>query len=206
MDIPVFDQQSGESSERLELNDDVFAARYNAALVHQVVTAYFAASRAGTRAHRSRAEVSGGNAKPWRQKGTGRARAGSSRSPLWRGGGKTFASRPTSYAQKVNRKMYRGAMRSILSELLRLERLKVVKELSVEAPKTRQFVERMRTLGVDDVLVVTQSDDQNLYLAGRNLPGVALQASVEVSPVSLLAFENVLFTPEALKDLEARVA
>ena len=170
----------------VDLADRTFAADYNEPLVHQVVTAYMAGGRRGTKARKSRAEVRGGGAKPWRQKGLGRARAGSIRSPIWRGGGATFAARPRSFEQKVNRKMYRGAMRSILSELIRRERLLVVEDFVLEKPKTRDMAARLSALGLTDVLIVTAQQDDTLTLAARNLRNVAVQQSAEVSPVSLL--------------------
>lgn len=186
------------------LADGTFAVEYNEALVHQVVSAYMAGSRRGTKARKSRAEVRGGGAKPWRQKGLGRARAGSIRSPIWRGGGAAFATKPRSFEQKVNRKMYRGAMRSILSELIRRERLLVVEEFTLERPKTKEMVARLAQLGLDDVLIVTAASDETLGRASRNLCGVAVQNSAEVSPVSLLSFDKVVMTMEAAKRIEER--
>jgi len=165
-----------------------------------------AAARSGTRAQKTRAEVRGGGAKPWRQKGMGRARAGSIRSPIWRSGGVTFAAKPTSYVQKVNRKMYRGALRSIVSELVRQGRLMVVEDFTLESHRTRELVGRVNSLGVDDVLVVTESEDENLMLASRNLYHVATLPVAQVGPVDLLAFERVLVTVPALRRLEERLA
>ena len=190
----------------VELADRTFAVDYNEPLVHQVVTAYMAGSRRGTKARKSRAEVRGGGAKPWRQKGLGRARAGSIRSPIWRGGGATFAAKPRSFAQKVNRKMYRGAMRSILSELVRRERLLVVEDFVLERPKTKDMVARLSTLGLTDVLIVTAQQDDTLTLAARNLRDVSVQRSAEVSPVSLLTFDKVVMTVAAAKRIEERFA
>ena len=190
----------------VELADRTFAVDYNEPLVHQVVTAYMAGGRRGTKARKSRAEVRGGGAKPWRQKGLGRARAGSIRSPIWRGGGATFAAKPRSFAQKVNRKMYRGAMRSILSELVRRERLLVVEDFALDRPKTKDMVARLSALGLTDVLIVTAEQDDVLALASRNLYRVAVQRSAEVSPVSLLAFDKVLMTVPAVKRIEERLA
>ena len=189
----------------VDISDAAFGASFNEALVHQVVTAYLAGARAGTRAHKSRAQVRGGGAKPWRQKGTGRARAGSIRSPIWRGGGVTFAARPRDYSQKVNRKMYRSAMRCILSELLRRESLILVEEFDLAAPKTRDLVVRLRELGLEDVLIVVAESDVNLELATRNLHWAAVLESSGVNPVSLLAFRKVLMTVAACRQLEARV-
>ena len=157
------------SSKSVEVSDAIFGKDFNETLVHQVVTAYMAGGRSGTRAQKTRGQVRGGGAKPWRQKGTGRARAGTIRSPLWRTGGKTFAATPQDHSQKVNRKMYRSAIRSILSELLRQERLLVVDKFDVDAPKTKDVVERLGKLGLANVLIVTDALDENLYLSTRNL-------------------------------------
>ena len=204
MQVDLVSDAGGAGS--VDLADRAFAADYNEALVHQVVTAYMAGGRRGTKARKSRAEVRGGGAKPWRQKGLGRARAGSIRSPIWRGGGATFAARPRSFAQKVNRKMYRGAMRSILSELVRRERLLVVEDFALDRPKTKDMVARLSALGLTDVLIVTAEQDDVLALASRNLYRVAVQRSAEVSPVSLLAFDKVLMTVPAVKRIEERLA
>ncbi|MEO5343180.1 MAG: 50S ribosomal protein L4 [Gammaproteobacteria bacterium SHHR-1] len=190
----------------LQVAEAVFAADYNEALIHQVVNAYLAGSRAGTRAQKTRAQVSGGGAKPWRQKGTGRARAGTSRSPIWRSGGVTFAARPQNWAQKVNRKMYRAALRSILSELLRQERLQVVESFQVDAPKTKVLAQRLHDMGLKDVLIIDQEPDENLYLSSRNLYHVGVCAVDEIDPVSLVGFGKVLMTSAALKSLEERLA
>ena len=196
-------QQAGGT---VQVADAVFGARFNEALVHQVVTSYLAGARSGTRAQKTRAEVSGGNSKPWKQKGSGRARVGSSRNPIWRGGGVTFAAKPTDYSQKVNKKMYRGAMRAILSELARLDRLQVVDSFGVDAAKTKELAQKLNALGLQDVLVVTDSVDDRLALAARNLPHVAVVAARSVDPVSLIGFENVLVTVPALRALEERLA
>ena len=195
---------TGASS--VQVSDAVFGVEYKPGLVHQVVTAYLAASRAGTKAQKSRADVSGGGSKPWRQKGTGRARAGSSRSPIWRSGGVTFAARPRDYSQKVNRKMYRGAVRSILSELVRTERLIVAPELAVAEPKTKLLVALLASYQVQDVLILTDGLDENLYLAARNLPKVDVMSAQEVDPVSMIAFATVLATEAAVKKLEERLS
>jgi len=196
---------SGAEATSLSVSDRVFAAEYKPGLVHQVVTAYLAGGRAGTRAQKNRSAVSGGGAKPWRQKGTGRARAGTSRSPLWRGGGVTFAARPQRYDQKVNRKMYRGAVRGILSELVRMERLRVVPSFALEAPKTKELATRLAQMGVKDVLILTDELDEKLILASRNLPGVDVMTAQEVDPVSLIAFEQVVVTEGAVRKLEERL-
>ncbi|MGB5833618.1 MAG: 50S ribosomal protein L4 [Thiohalocapsa sp.] len=190
----------------LDVSDSVFGADYNEALVHQVVVAYMAGARAGTKAHKNRSAVNGGGAKPFRQKGTGRARAGTSRSPIWRGGGKTFAAQPRSYAQKVNRKMYRGAVRSILSELARTERLSVVLEINLSAPRTKELTATLNEFGVRDVLLLVDAFDDKLFLAARNLPHVDVMAAAEVDPVSMIAFEHVIATEAAVRRLEERLA
>ena len=190
----------------VDLADRTFAVDYNEALVHQVVSAYMAGGRRGTKSRKSRAEVRGGGAKPWRQKGIGRARAGSIRSPIWRGGGATFAAKPRSFEQKVNRKMYRGAMRSILSELIRRERLLVVQDFAFEKPKTKDLVARLTALGLADALIITAEKDDTLALASRNLHRVAVQHCAEVSPVSLLSFDKVVMTVIAAKRIEERFA
>jgi large subunit ribosomal protein L4 len=165
-----------------------------------------AGGRAGTKAQKTRSEVSGGGAKPFRQKGTGRARAGTIRSPLWRGGGVTFAARPRSYEQKVNRKMYRGAMRAIVSELVRQERLVAVSGFSLAAPKTKELHARLQSMQLEGALIVTEQFDRNLMLAARNLPNVGVLTAGEVDPVSLIRFDKVLVTEAALKQLEERLA
>lgn len=190
------------SKNTVELSDENFARDFNEPLVHQVVTAYLAAARAGTKAQKSRSEVSGGGAKPWRQKGTGRARAGTIRSPLWRSGGTTFAAKPRDYSQKVNKKMYRGAMRSILSELVRQERLMIVDKFDMEVPKTKQLAEKLKAMGVDNVLIVADSVSDNLFLSARNLRSVDVCEAKRVDPVSLVGFEKVLMTVPAVKALE----
>lgn len=186
----------------VQASDAVFGSEYNEALVHQVVMAYMAAARSGTRGQKTRAEVSGGGQKPWRQKGTGRARAGTSRGPLWRGGGVTFAATPRDYSQKVNKKMYRGAMRAILSELARLNRLVVVEDFAVPAPKTKQLAEKLKGLNVNDVLIVTEEVDENLFLSARNMHNVGVCDVAAVDPVSLVGFENVVMTVGAVRRFE----
>lgn len=198
--------QNADGAASVDLADEAFSVDYNEALVHQVVTAYMAGTRRGTKSQKSRAEVRGGGTKPWRQKGLGRARAGSIRSPIWRGGGATFAAKPRSYAQKVNRKMYRGAMRAILSELVRRERLVVVDEFALPRPRTRDMVARLSALGLADVLIVTEDRDDTLDLASRNLHRVAVQRCAEVNPVSLLAFDKVLMTVAAARRLGEQLA
>ncbi len=190
----------------LTVSEATFGREFNEALVHQVVVAYAAGARQGTRAQKTRSEVSGGGAKPWRQKGTGRARAGTIRSPLWRTGGVTFAAKPQDHSQKVNKKMYRGAMKSILSELVRQERLIVVDNFSVEAPKTKELVAKLKELELNDVLIVTGEVDENLFLAARNLYKVDARDVAGIDPVSLIAFNKVLMTADAVKQVEEMLA
>ena len=192
-------QGSGAS---IEVSDVAFGCEFNESLVHQAVVAYMAAGRAGTKAQKTRSDVRGGGIKPWRQKGSGRARAGTIRSPLWRGGGKSFAARPRDFSQKVNRKMYRGAMRSIFSELARQDRLVVVDSFVVDAPKTRVMVERLRDLRAEKAYIVTDNADINLYLAARNLPSVDVAEVAGLDPVSLVRHEKVVITVPALKQVE----
>lgn len=206
MELNLTTATGKSSSKSIDVSEGVFANEFNEPLVHQVVTAYLAGARAGTHAQKARSQVSGGGRKPWRQKGTGRARAGTIRSPLWRGGGKIFAAQPQDYSQKVNRKMYRGAMRSILSELVRQDRLLVCDNFKVDAPKTKALVEKLGKLGLESVLIVTEDVDENLYLAARNLHKVEVLDAVGVDPVSLIRFDKVLMTAEAAKKIEERVA
>lgn len=186
----------------LEVSEATFGREFNEALVHQVVVAYAAGARQGTKAQKTRSEVAGGGKKPWRQKGTGRARAGTIRSPIWRSGGATFAAKPQNHTQKVNKKMYRGAIKSILSELIRQERLVVVEKFGVEAPKTKQLAAKLKEMDMNDVLIVTKEVDENLFLASRNLHKVDVRDVQGIDPVSLIAFEKVLMTADAVKQLE----
>ncbi|ARP37107.1 MULTISPECIES: 50S ribosomal protein L4 [Vibrio] len=195
-----------KGADALTVSETTFGRDFNEALVHQVVVAYAAGARQGTRAQKTRSEVSGGGAKPWRQKGTGRARAGTIRSPIWRTGGVTFAAKPQDHSQKVNKKMYRGAMKSILSELIRQERLIVVDNFSVEAPKTKELVAKLKELELNDVLIVTGEVDENLFLAARNLYKVDARDVAGVDPVSLIAFDKVLMTADAVKQVEEMLA
>ena len=204
MDLAIRNDAGGASS--VQVSDAVFGAELKTGLIHQVVTAYLAGARSGTKAQKNRSDVSGGGLKPWRQKGTGRARAGTSRGPLWRHGGVTFAARPRDYTQKVNRKMYRGAVCSILSELARAERLLVVNEFEVAGPKTKDLLGLLKGIGVSDCLIITDGLEENLYLAARNLPGVDVMSAQEVDPVSLMAFENVVATAAAVRKLEERLS
>ncbi len=190
----------------LQVSETTFGREFNEALIHQVVVAYANGARQGTRAQKSRSEVSGGGKKPWRQKGTGRARAGSIRSPIWRSGGVTFAAKPQDHSQKVNKKMYRAALQSILSELVRQERLIVVEQFSIEAPKTKELVAKLKGLDLTDVLIVTPEVDENLFLAARNLYKVDVRDVTGLDPVSLIAFDKVLITADAVKQIEEMLA
>ena len=190
----------------VDVQDAAFGAEFNEALVHQVVTAYLAGARAGTKAQKNRAAVRGGGTKPWRQKGTGRARAGTIRSPIWVGGGRAFAAQPRNYDQKVNKKMYRAALRSVFSELVRQDRLVVVKEFGVEAPKTRLLAAKLKEMNLADVLVVNEAFDEKLFLAARNLPNVGICDAGSIDPVVLIRFEKVLITLPALKLIEERLS
>ncbi len=190
----------------VEISDAAFAREFNEALVHQVVVAHMAGARQGTRAHKNRSAVRGGGRKPWRQKGTGRARAGTIRSPIWRSGGVTFAARPQDHSVKVNRKMYRGALRCIVSELIRQERLVAVDTFNVDAPKTKSLLTQLKSLELSSVLIITEEVDENLYLASRNVKGIDVRDVQAVDPVSLISHDKVLFTVGALKKLEEALA
>lgn len=190
----------------LSVSDAAFDREYNEDLVHQVVTSYLAGARQGTRAQKNRAAVSGGGKKPWRQKGTGRARAGTIRSPIWRSGGVTFAAKPQDHSVKVNRKMYRAAMCAIVSELARQGRLVVVESLDLEQPKTKLLVKQLGDYGIENALIVASDVDENLYLAARNLHKVDVRDVSAVDPVSLLAYEKVLVTVDAVKKIEEMLA
>jgi large subunit ribosomal protein L4 len=190
----------------LDVPEQAFGAAFNETLVHQVVTAFQARGRAGTKAQKTRAEVRGGGRKPWKQKGTGRARAGSTRSPIWVGGGRAFAARPRDHSQKVNRKMYQAAMRSVLSELVRQDRLLIVDQLEMTAPKTRDLVARLNELKLGSVLILVEEYTENLYLAARNLPHVEVLDLREVNPVSLIRFEKVLASSATVSKLAERFA
>jgi len=190
----------------VEVSEQNFAAAFNEPLVHQVITAHRAKKRSGSKAQKTRAGVRGGGAKPWRQKGTGRARAVTIRSPIWVGGGRTFAARPRDYSQKVNRKMYRAAMRSVLSELLRQERLVAIDSFEMDQPKTRNLAARLKEMGLDSVLILVDRYDDNLCLAARNLPDVDVLDIREVNPVSLVRFGKVLATAAAISELEKKLS
>ena len=206
MELTLRTAQGQVQAKGVTVSEAAFGCAFNEPLVHQVVVAYLAGGRSGSRAQKTRAEARGGGAKPYRQKGTGRARAGTIRSPLWRGGGKTFAAKPTSYRQKVNKKMYSAALRSILSELIRQERLVVVEDFSIAEAKTRALVAQLRALGLDDVLIVTEEESEGLLRAARNLPWVGVCRAAEVTPVGLVAFDTTLITASALSLLEGRLA
>ena len=195
-----------QGSGSVKVSDETFGQEFKESLIHQVVTACLAGARAGTAQQKTRAQVRGGGIKPWRQKGTGRARSGTIRSPIWVGGGITFASRPRDYTQKINRKMYRAAMRSILSELVRQERLVAIDTFGVDAPKTKQLAGKLAELGLTHVLIVTAAADDNLYLAARNLPRVAVCDADSADPVSLVGFDKVLMTKGALEKIEERLS
>ena len=195
-----------QGSGSVDVAEAAFGAEFNEALIHQVVTAYLAGGRAGTKAQKNRAAVRGGGAKPWRQKGTGRARAGTIRSPIWVGGGRTFAAAPRDHSQKVNKKMYRAALRSVLSELVRQDRLVIVNELALEAPKTGLLATKLKELDLDSVLILNEAFDEKVFLAARNLPNVGVCDVGSIDPVVLIRFEKVLITLPALKLLEGRLS
>ena len=201
MDIAIHN-----SKKKVSVSDAAFGASFNEALVHQMVVSYLASARAGTKAQKNRAAVRGGGAKPWRQKGTGRARAGTIRSPLWRSGGVTFAATPRDYSKKLNKKMYRAGLRSLVSELLRQERLIVIDKLGVTEPKTKLMQARLNELGVDNALVLTDGLDSAVYLAARNIPGIQVMDIAIVDPVSLISPEKVVIDEAALKKLEERLS
>lgn len=202
MNLNISEPGKGLTDKAVDVSETTFGRQYNEALVHQVVVAFMAGARQGSKAQKTRSEVNGGGRKPFRQKGTGRARAGTIRSPIWRGGGVTFAAKPRDHSQKVNKKMFRGAMQSILSELIRQERLVITEDFSVDAPKTKQVQARLKDLGLENVLIVVEELDNNLYLAARNLKKVEVIDVQGVNPVNLIGFEKVLFTVGALKQAE----
>jgi large subunit ribosomal protein L4 len=200
MELVVRDAQA------LSVSETTFGREFNEALVHQVVVAYASAARQGSRAQKTRAEIAGSGKKPWRQKGTGRARSGSIKSPIWRSGGVTFAAKPQDHSQKVNRKMYRGALKSIFSELVRQERLVVVETFTVEAPKTKLLTQKLNDMNLKDVLIITSEVDENLFLAARNLYKVDVRDVAGIDPVSLIAFDKVVITVDAVKQVEEMLA
>lgn len=206
MDLKLMKSDGTETGQTLSVADSVFGVEFNEPLVHQVVNAYLAGSRSGTKAQKNRAAVSGGGAKPWRQKGTGRARAGTIRSPLWVGGGRAFPGHNRDFSQKVNRKMYRGAIKSILSELNRKGRLVVVEDFKVDAPKTKLFKEKLDQLNLKDALVVTEAFDENLYLSSRNLYAADVCDVKSIDPVSLVGYGTIVMTQGAVKQLEEALA
>lgn len=201
MELVTKDAQSA-----LTVSDTTFGREFNEALVHQVVVAYQAAARQGTRAQKTRAEVAGSGKKPWRQKGTGRARSGNVKSPIWRSGGVTFAAKPQDHSQKVNKKMYRGAIKSILSELVRQDRLVVVEKFDIEAPKTKVLVQKLKEMALEDVLIITAEFNKSVYLAARNLHKVDVRDAQGIDPVSLIAFDKVVMTTGAVKQIEEMLA
>jgi large subunit ribosomal protein L4 len=206
MELKMIELATGSNTGVVNVSDAVFGVEFNESLVHQVVVAYMAGARSGTKAQKTRSEVRGGGIKPWRQKGTGRARAGTIRSPIWVGGGRAFPGQNRDFSQKVNKKMYRGAMRAILSELSRSGRLIVVDDFKVDAPKTREFKSKLANLGVSDVLVVTEAFDEYLYLSARNIYKVDVTDVASVDPLSLVGFKNVVLTQGAVKQLEEKFA
>lgn len=195
-----------QGSGTVDVADSAFGADFNEPLVHQVVTAFLAGGRAGTKAQKNRAAVRGGGIKPWRQKGTGRARAGTIRSPIWVGGGRTFAAKPRDYSQKVNKKMYASALRSIMSELIRQDRLVVTESIEMKAPKTKELATRLKELALDNVLIVNEAFDEKVFLSARNLQNVGICDAASVDPVVLMRFEKVLMTLPALKLIEERLS
>lgn len=205
MELQVL-SSAGKAGKNITVSDDAFAREYNEPLIHQVVTAYLAAGRSGTHAQKTRSQVRGGGRKPYAQKGTGQARAGTIRSPLWRGGGKIFAAVTQDYSQKVNKKMYRAALSSIVSELVRQGRLIVIEDLSLSAPKTKELTVKLAAMGLTDVLLVTEQTDNNLVLASRNIHCVSACAVSEINPVGLIKREKVLITPGAVKKLQEMLA
>jgi large subunit ribosomal protein L4 len=190
----------------VDVAEAAFGAEYNEALIHQVVTAYLAGARAGTKRQKNRSDARGGGAKPWRQKGTGRARVGTIRSPIWVGGGRAFAARPRDHSQKVNKKMYRAALRSVFGELVRQDRLVIVKELGIDAPKTKLLATKLKELDLDNVLILNEAFDEKVFLAARNLPNVGICDVASMDPVVLIRFEKVLVTLPALKLIEERLS
>lgn len=194
-----------QGSGNVDVADSAFGAEFNEPLVHQVVTAFLAGGRAGTKAQKNRAAVRGGGAKPWRQKGTGRARAGTIRSPIWVGGGRTFAAKPRDHSQKVNKKMYRAALRSIFSELVRQDRIIVTESITMDGPKTKELAAKLKALELTNVLIVNEAFDENVFLSARNLADVGICDAAAVDPVVLMRFEKVLITLPALKLIEGRL-
>ena len=205
MELKLINAQ-GQVSGSVAASDALFAREYNEALVHQLVTAYLANARSGNRAQKTRAEVKHSTKKPWRQKGTGRARSGDIKSPIWRSGGITFAAKPQDHSQKVNKKMYRGAIKSILSELVRQDRLVVVEKFEIDAPKTKVLAQKLKEMALTDALIITANLDENLFLAARNLYKVDVRDAQGIDPVSLIAFDKVVVTVDAVKQIEEMLA
>ncbi|MCU7798559.1 MAG: 50S ribosomal protein L4 [gamma proteobacterium symbiont of Lucinoma myriamae] len=202
MELNLTTASGNASKKTVELSEETFNKDFNEALIHQVVTAYMAGGRAGTKAQKNRSAVSGGGAKPWRQKGTGRARSGTIRSPIWRSGGTTFAASNRDFSQKVNRKMYRSAMTSIVSELVRQERLVILSELKMDGPKTKELADTLKALDCQNALIVTQDFDQNIYLSSRNLINIEYTDAQHVNPVNLVRYDKVIMTADAVKKVE----
>ncbi|MFK5913560.1 MAG: 50S ribosomal protein L4 [Woeseiaceae bacterium] len=206
MELKLTTATGKASTKSIEVSDANFSREFNESLVHQAVTGYLAGARSGTKAQKTRSDVRGGGKKPWKQKGTGRARSGTIRSPIWRSGGVTFAARPKDWSQKLNRKMYRAAIQSILSELVRTERLVVVDGFAVDAPKTKDMIERLDKLGTNNVMIVTADLSDNLFLSTRNLHQVGVCDANNIDPVSLIRFEKVIMTADAVKKIEEALA
>jgi len=202
MELNLTTASGDASKETLEVSEETFNKEFNEALVHQVVTAYLAGGRSGTKGQKNRAAVNGGGAKPWRQKGTGRARSGTIRSPIWRSGGTTFAAKNRDFSQKVNRKMYRSAMIAIVSELVRQERLVVLTDLKMAGPKTKELAQQLKNLSAENALIVTSDFDQNIYLSSRNLINIEYTDAQHVNPVNLVRYEKVIITADAIKQVE----
>lgn len=206
MDLKLIELASGKEAGSVKVSEAIFGAEFNEALVHQVVNAYLAGARSGTKGQKNRSAVRGGGAKPWAQKGSGRARAGTSRGPIWIGGGRAFPGHNRDFSQKVNKKMYRGAMKAIFSELARTERLVVVDDFKVEAPKTKDFVAKLNALNLKDALVITEGFDEYLYLSARNLYHADVCDVASIDPVSLVGFKSIVVTQGAIKQLEEKLA
>lgn len=206
MDLKLIELASGKEAGSVKVSEAIFGAEFNEALVHQVVNAYLAGARSGTKGQKNRSAVRGGGAKPWAQKGSGRARAGTSRGPIWIGGGRAFPGHNRDFSQKVNKKMYRGAVKAIFSELARTERLVVVDDFKIEAPKTKDFVAKLNTLNLKDALVITEGFDEYLYLSARNLYHADVCDVASIDPVSLVGFKSIVVTQGAIKQLEEKLA
>ncbi|MDC9729605.1 MAG: 50S ribosomal protein L4 [Methyloprofundus sp.] len=206
MSLKILALNSADSAAEVEVNELVFGQEYNETLIHQLATKTLAGLRSGTKAQKNRSDVSGGGAKPWNQKGSGRARSGTIRSPLWRSGGVTFAARPRSFDQKLNKKMYKAGVRSILSELLRQDRLKVSSDIIPTTPKTKDLAAKLKEFGRNRVLIIAEDLNENIILASRNIFNVDVITARELNPVMLIAAENVIATPAALKEIEAQLS